>query len=156
MAAEATPTIKTLPGMRVLSLRSVLPNYRAQGGLWQQLSTFAKTHDVNVTGPAFAINYTKDCKQTDVEVEVCFPIADDAQVPQEAHFTVRDVPPVTRAATALHVGACDDLPSAYEKFFSWVKAEGLETNGPSREVYLKMPSGCDDPSSVTEIQQPIS
>ncbi|KAL3664459.1 hypothetical protein V7S43_010779 [Phytophthora oleae] len=46
-----TPTIKSLPPLRVLSLRSVLPNYRAQGELWEKLFAFAKTHDVSAAGP---------------------------------------------------------------------------------------------------------
>jgi len=93
-----TPTIKRLPAVRVLSLRSALPNYRAQGGLWQKVFAFAEAHDVAVTGPTFTINFTQDGRQTDVEVEVCLPIAKDAQVPEVAHFTARDVPAMPRAA----------------------------------------------------------
>ncbi|OWZ10543.1 hypothetical protein PHMEG_00016597 [Phytophthora megakarya] len=153
-----TPTIKNLPEVRVLSLRSVLPNYRAQGGLWEKIFAFAKTHDVAVAGPTFAINYTKDGRQTDVEVEVCLPIAKDAQVPEEEPFSVRDVPAVDRAAVMVYIGPCEGFHSAYETFFSWIGEEKLTPAGPSREVYVKRPTGNseEDKDSVTEIQLPIA
>ncbi|KAL3664465.1 hypothetical protein V7S43_010785 [Phytophthora oleae] len=153
-----TPTIKSLPPLRVLSLRSVLPNYRAQGELWEKLFAFAKTHDVSATGPTLAINYTQDSRQTDVEVEVCLPIAEDAQVLEETPFTVRDVPGVDRAAVMVYVGPCQGYFSAYQSFFGWIGSEKLTPAGPSREVYVKRPSGNEeeDTQSVTEILLPIA
>ncbi|KAG1684178.1 hypothetical protein DVH05_017718 [Phytophthora capsici] len=153
-----TPTIKSLPSLRVVSLRSVLPNYRAQGELWGKLFAFAQTHDIQVTGPTLAINYTQDSRQTDVEVEVCLPIAEDAHVPEEAPFTVREVPGVDRAAVMVYVGPCEGYVSAYQTFFGWIGSEKLIPAGPSREVYVKRPSGNEeeDKQSVTEIQLPIA
>jgi hypothetical protein len=55
----------------VLSLRSVLPNYRAQGGLRQKVFAFAEAHNVADNGPTFTIIFTQDGRQTDVEEEVC-------------------------------------------------------------------------------------
>ncbi|KAG6623806.1 Regulatory factor, effector binding domain [Phytophthora cinnamomi] len=152
------PTIKSLPAVRVLSLRSVLPNYRAQGDLWQKLFAFAQTHGVAVTGPTFAINFTHGSRQTDVEVEVCLPIAGDAQAPDEAPFSVRDVPAVPRAAVMVYVGPCEGYFSAYQTFFGWIGAEKLTPTGPSREVYVKRPTGNEeqDKESVTEIQLPVA
>lgn len=158
-AASMVTAVKSLDEVRVLSLRSVLPNYRAQGELWQKLFVFAKTNNVVVTGPTFAINFTPDCRQTDVEVEVCLPIAASAEIAEEAPFTVRVVPAVDRAATGVHVGSCEQLPAAYQKFYSWVGQEKFTLAGPSREVYVQRSSGCskeEDDNSVTEIQQPIA
>ncbi|KAG3110729.1 hypothetical protein PI124_g9652 [Phytophthora idaei] len=154
----ATPTIKTLPAVRVLSLRSVLPNYRAQGGLWEKIFAFAKTHDVTVTGPSFAINYTQDGRQTNVEVEVCLPIANDAQVPEESPISVHVVPGVDRAAVMVYVGPCQGYVSAYQTFFGWIRSEKLTPAGPSREVYVKRPTGNEeeDQDCVTEIQLPVA
>ncbi|EGZ08069.1 hypothetical protein PHYSODRAFT_255917 [Phytophthora sojae] len=156
--ATQTPTIKSLPAVRVLSLRSVLPNYRAQGDLWQKLFAFAQTHSVAITGPTFAVNFTQDGRQIDVEVEVCLPIASDAQVPVEAPFTVRDVPAVSRAAVMVYVGPCEGYYKAYETFFGWIGAEKFTPAGPSREVYVKRPTGNEeeDEESVTEIQLPVA
>ncbi|KAK1942539.1 hypothetical protein P3T76_006043 [Phytophthora citrophthora] len=153
-----TPTIKSLPSLRVLSLRSVLPNYRAQGELWEKLFAFSQTHNIQATGPTLAINYTQNGRQTDVEVEVCLPIAEDAQVPEEAPFTVRDVPGVDRAAVMVYVGPCEGFFSAYQTFFDWLGSEKLTPAGPSREVYVKRPTGNEeeDKQSVTEIQLPIA
>lgn len=153
-----TPTIKSLPEVRVLSLRSVLPNYRAQGGLWEKIFTFAKAHDVTATGPTFAINYTQDGRQMDVEVEVCLPVASDAHIPEETSFSVRIVPAVARAAVMVYVGPCEGYFSAYQTFFGWIGSEKLTPAGPSREVYVKRPTGDEeeDKESVTEIQLPIA
>ncbi|ETO82960.1 hypothetical protein F444_02955 [Phytophthora nicotianae P1976] len=153
-----TPTTKSLAAVRVLSLRSVLPSYRAQGGLWEKIFGFAKTHDVVVTGATFAINYTKDDRQTDVEVEVCLPIADDAQIPEEAPFSVREVPAVDRAAVMVYTGHCEGYMSAYQTFFGRIHSKKLTPAGPSREVYVKRPTGNEeeDQDSVTEIQLPVA
>ncbi|POM78317.1 Hypothetical protein PHPALM_4164 [Phytophthora palmivora] len=153
-----TPTIKNIPEVRVLSLRSVLPNYRAQGGLWEKLFEFAKAQNVTVIGPTFAINYTQDGRQIDVDVEVCLPIAKDAQVPGEEPFSVRNVPAVDRAAVMVYIGPCEGYHTAYETFFGWLGSEKLTPAGPSREVYVKRPSGNsdEDKDSVTEIQLPVA
>uniref|UniRef100_H3GFC5 AraC effector-binding domain-containing protein n=1 Tax=Phytophthora ramorum TaxID=164328 RepID=H3GFC5_PHYRM len=152
-----TPTVKSLPRVRVLSLRSVIPNYRAQGELWKQLFECATTHNVAIAGPTFAVNFTLDCRQSDVEVEVCLPIGDDAEVSVEAPFSTRDVPAVPRAAVMVYVGPCEGYFSAYQEFFGWIASEKLTSAGPSREVYVKRPSGNseEDADSVTEIQLPI-
>ncbi|EEY55685.1 uncharacterized protein PITG_09644 [Phytophthora infestans T30-4] len=153
-----TPTIKSLAAVRVLSLRSVLPNYRAQGDLWAKIFAFAKTHNVVVAGPTFAINYTEDGRQTDVEVEVCLPTAKDAYVPEEAPFSVHEVSAVDRGAVMVYVGPCEGYVSAYVTFFGWIRSEKLTPAGPSREVYVKRPTGNeeDDQGSVTEIQLPVA
>ncbi|KAL4117415.1 hypothetical protein PRIC2_011406 [Phytophthora ramorum] len=155
--AMQTPTVKSLPRVRVLSLRSVIPNYRAQGELWKQLFECAKTHNVAIAGPTFAVNFTLDGRQSDVEVEVCLPIGDDAEVSVEAPFSTRDVPAVPRAAVMVYVGPCEGYFSAYQEFFGWIASEKLTSAGPSREVYVKRPSGNseEDADSVTEIQLPI-
>ncbi|KAE8983487.1 hypothetical protein PR001_g22654 [Phytophthora rubi] len=156
--ATQPPTIKSLPAVRVLSLRSVLPSYLAQGDLWQKLFAFVKAHDVAITGPTFAINFTQDGRQTDVEVEVCAPIASDAHVPQDGPFSVRDVPGVPKAAVMVYVGPCEGYFKAYGTFFGWIGSEKLTPAGPSREVYVKRPTGNEeeDKESVTEIQLPVA
>ncbi|RLN79484.1 hypothetical protein BBJ28_00009267 [Nothophytophthora sp. Chile5] len=150
--------IKVLPELRVLSLRAVLPNYPAQGELWRQIFTFAKAHDVVITGPSFAINHTKDGKQSEVDVEVCLPIATNIQVSEEPPLLVRDLPAVPRAATAIHIGSYDGLCNVYPKLFAWIATEGLSPAGPSREVYVQRSSGngTDDQPNLTEIQLPLA
>ncbi|CEG42820.1 Regulatory factor, effector binding domain [Plasmopara halstedii] len=135
----------------------MLPTYRDQGDLWARLTDFAKDHNVTVIGPAFAVNYTKDCKQVDVEIEVCLPIAEDTHVPNITPFSVHEIPGVDRAAVMVYVGPCKGYISAYKHFFDWIGSEKLIPAGPSREVYVKRScdDGEDDKDNVTEIQLPI-
>ncbi|OWZ10542.1 hypothetical protein PHMEG_00016596 [Phytophthora megakarya] len=157
-----TPTITNLPAVRVLSLRSVMLSLRVQEQLWEMVFEFAKAHDVRVVGPTFAIIHKSDGGMTDVvvDVEVCLPIAKYAQVPKEKPFKVRNVPAVDRAVVMPYIypGPDHGFYDGYETLFRWIGLKKLTPVGPSREVYVKRPTGNseEDKDIITEIQLPIA
>ncbi|KAJ8546926.1 hypothetical protein ON010_g11308 [Phytophthora cinnamomi] len=141
-AAGKPPAIKTLPEVRVVALRAVIPNYRAQRTLWDQVLAFTRSQGIAIAGPCLTIYYDQGYKEKDVDAEVCLPIATDAQVDESASSTpsisVRVLPAVPRAASAVHLGSYDALNPSYSKLFEWIGQQGLQPNAPVREVYLRM------------------
>ncbi|KAG6960192.1 hypothetical protein JG688_00009717 [Phytophthora aleatoria] len=159
-AAGKPPSIKNLPEVRVLSLRAVIPNYRAQKTLWDQVLVFSRARGLDIAGPCLTIYYDQGYKEKDVDAEVCLPIAKDATVDETAASTssisVRTLPAVPRAASLVHLGSYDALNPCYLKLYEWVDKEGLRPNAPVREVYLRMNiEDVSEKSFVTEIQQPV-
>ncbi|KAH7487725.1 hypothetical protein PRIC1_011715 [Phytophthora ramorum] len=160
-AAGKPPVVKNLPEVRVLALRAVIANYRAQRTLWDQVLAFSRAHGLAIAGPCLTIYYDQGYKEKDVDAEVCLPIAKDAQVNEEAALlapiTVRTLPAVARAASLVHLGSYDELNPSYVELYEWIGKEGLRPNAPVREVYLRMDSeDSSEKSFVTEIQQPVA
>ncbi|ETP24032.1 hypothetical protein F441_02916, partial [Phytophthora nicotianae CJ01A1] len=159
-AAGKPPVIKNLPEVRVLGLRAVIPNYRAQRTLWDQVLAFSRAHGLDIAGPCLTIYYDQGFKEKDVDAEVCLPIAQDAKVDETAasasSISVRTLPVVSRAASIVHLGSYDALTPCYMKLYEWIDKQGLRPNAPVREIYLRMDiQDVSEKSFVTEIQQPI-
>lgn len=53
-------TIKSIPGHQVLSLRRIIPDYYAEGGLWQELSAFAAEYQVKISSSPFSIYHDSE------------------------------------------------------------------------------------------------
>ncbi|GMF35615.1 unnamed protein product [Phytophthora fragariaefolia] len=160
-AAGKPPVFKSLPEVRVVALRAVIPNYRAQRVLWDQVLAFTRSQGLAIAGPCLTIYYDQGYKEKDVDAEVCLPIANDAKVDENAALTpaitVRVLPAVLRAASAVHLGSYDELNAAYLKLYEWIGTQGVEPNAPVREVYLRMDlEDASEKSFVTEIQQPVA
>ena len=64
-------SIKSVPGYQVLSLRKVIPDYYSEGGLWNELSEFAKQHRVELLSDTFSIYHDEDYREENVDVELC-------------------------------------------------------------------------------------
>ncbi|OWZ10545.1 hypothetical protein PHMEG_00016599 [Phytophthora megakarya] len=160
-AAGKPPIIKDLPEIRVLALRAVIANYRAQRTLWDQVLSFSRAHGLSIAGPCLTIYYDEGYKEKDVDAEVCLPIAKDATVDEDAasksSITVRTLPAVARAASIVHLGSYDKLPASYTKLYEWINKEGLRPDATVQEVYLRMDiEDTSEKSFVTEIQQPLA
>ncbi|KAG7376846.1 hypothetical protein PHYPSEUDO_012657 [Phytophthora pseudosyringae] len=160
-AAGKPPAIKELPEVRVLALRAVIANYRAQTTLWDQVLAFSRAHGFAIAGPCLTIYYDQGYKEKDVDAEVCLPVAYDAEVDEDAastaSITVRTLPAVPRAASLVHLGSYDALNPSYQNLYEWIGKEGVRPNAPVREVYLRTDiEDASEKSFVTEIQQPVA
>ncbi|GMF12662.1 unnamed protein product [Phytophthora lilii] len=160
-AAGKPPAIKNLPAVRVVALRAVIDNYRAQRTLWDQVLAFTRARGLAIAGPCLTIYYDQEYKEKDVDAEVCLPIAMDANVNEEvgstSSITIRTLTAVPRAASVVHLGSYDKLNLSYMKLHESIGSEGLRPNAPVREVYLRMNvEDSSESSFVTEIQQPVA
>lgn len=161
-SAEVAVTITPFAEVRVISLRAVLENYRAQKHLWSEVTAFCEKHGIAITGACFTIYYDMEYKEKDVDAEVCLPIKGDAAIPSSedaswGNIQVRVLPAIARAAVTTYVGNYDGLPPVYHALYTWISANGHTPHGPVREVYLAMnPEDTSEKSFVTQLQQPLA
>jgi len=127
------------------------------GSVYHELYEWARHYDVAVTGPGLT-TFLCPPNKFDPEsalFEVCLPVAAGTQ--GDNKVTVKELPACTVACTEVE-GPYDKIPAHYTEMLAWLTAEGWETAGPPREVYIKRPGadGSGDPNAfVTEIQFPI-
>lgn len=89
-----------------------------------------------------------------VTVHAAVPIAGPPENPAGRNgLTVTELPAAERAATIVHRGSMDSVLPSWQALARWVAANGHESTGWPRELYLECP---DDPDQwVTELQEPF-
>lgn len=87
------------------------------------------------------------------EVELAVPIdgANVNRLPEQA--AVRELPEVSKMATAVYHGSPYNIVNAYQALGSWIQNQGYTITGPSRKVCLHWHGQLDD--YLTEIQLPV-
>ncbi len=158
--------IKRIEPQRVAAVRAVIPNFAAQGTLWQELDGYLAQHKLNPIGPCLTLYHDTEYREHDVDVEVCEPISNGAT--SAGRVQVRDVPAVEMMACILHHGDFRNVGETYNALLRWIDANGYHIVGPNREVYLlavadpnsevKYPAEYltdSDDKRVTEIQFPV-
>ncbi|KAJ0390793.1 hypothetical protein ATCC90586_011923 [Pythium insidiosum] len=157
-ASELQVTIKAVPAVRVLALRATMPTYRSQTALWDKVCGFATAHSLAITGPCFTLYYDPEYRPSDVDLEVCLPIATDAAVPKDTGDIVdKTLPALPRAASTIHHGTFDKIPAVYDALHQWIVEHKERAIGPDREVCLVMDlNDTTEESFVTEIQVEIA
>ena len=151
------PVIKDIPTQTVIAMRHT-GDHDAIAGVHHELRTWAKEHDVEITGPGTTV-FLGQLHEFDPKIgtfEVCLPIA--APVEASDPVACKELPAVKVAAVKVK-GPYADIPGHYSEFLAWADSESWEIIGPPREVYIKHPdaSGGGDPSEfVTEIQFPVN
>lgn len=158
--SEAAVSIKSVRSQIVLALRATIANYRAQSQLWHQLCSACEAHGITIAGPCLTLYYDLDYKESDVDCEVCLPIAQDAVIPESllsgSSIVLKELSPLQKAACITHEGSYDGLPTVYCTAFQWLAQQQLQACVPLREVYLRMdPSDKSERSFLTEVQLPI-
>mgnify|MGYP000344849793 FL=1 len=158
--------IKKIPAQRVAAIRSIIPNYAAQGMLWGELDAYLAQKQVSPNGACFAVYYDTEYRERDVDVEVCEPI--NANVSANGKVKVYELPTLHQVAAVLHRGGFENISESYSQLLQWIGANGFRIVGPNREVYLravvspellaKYPSEyvtTNEAERLTEIQFPI-
>ena len=127
------------------------------GAVYRELHEWARDHAVRVTGPGLTIflDPPNEFDPQSAIFEVCLPAglapAGDERV------KVKELPACTVAAATVR-GPYSDIPAHYMEMLAWLSAEGRQTAGPPREIYIKRPDaqgGGDPKEFVTEIQFPV-
>ena len=147
--------VKSVPAMRVASLRGIIPTYSQQAQLWDELEPSLAQNGVRPTGACLTLYHDAEYKEQGVDAEVCEPI--DANWRGSDHIRVYDLPTVATMASVVHHGAFNALSQAYNALMQWIQTNGYRISGATREIYLKSaePVRQDDPSYVAEIQIPV-
>ncbi len=153
---EALET-KHIPAQNVISIQHT-GSYSEIGSVYHRLHEWAREVGVTITGPGFT-RFLSPPNEFDLEsamFEVCLPIGGDVQ--GDGPVTVKQMPACTVAYSRVQ-GPHGRIPAHYTEMFAWLSAQGMETSGPPREVYIKRPDalGKGDPREfVTEIQLPVN
>jgi DNA-binding transcriptional MerR regulator len=71
--------IKKIEPQKVVSVRSVLPNYAATGPIFQKIAPFVYKSWAKIVGPPMLIIYDEGYKEKDVDVEVAFPVSKEVK-----------------------------------------------------------------------------
>ncbi|MCQ6553502.1 MerR family transcriptional regulator [Streptomyces sp. C10-9-1] len=150
--------VKNIPAVRVAELSATAPGYSPEhigpviGPLYEELYRRLAAAGITPTGPGVA-RY-EDAPEGGGAVRVRAGCQVAAGTPSGDGFEVLEVPPVERAATAVHRGSMDTVLATEQELARWAEAGGHRTAGYAREVYLECPP--DREGWVTEIQQPLA
>lgn len=147
--------IKKVEPVKVLALRDVVPSYQSMGALWGELGQVAQRHGISPTGPSLAKYYDESYKESDVDVEVMFPIA-GGTLPADSRATIHELEGVEEMAVIIRKGDYSDFTEQYQALMGWITDNGYEIASYNREIYLQGPESGVDPSDyITEIQFPV-
>ncbi|MCO6449435.1 MAG: MerR family transcriptional regulator [Caldilineales bacterium] len=146
-------TIKEIPATKVISIRDIMPNYASVGPLWHEMGEYMKAQGVQPAGPCLAVFYDTEYKESDVDVEACWPISGETKPADRVQ--VRELPGGTMASMILE-GSYDGFTAAYGVLMTWIMENGYHIVGPNREIYIIGPGMGHKPSEfVSEIQFPV-
>lgn len=147
--------IKSIPSCRALCLRRVIPNYYAEGGLWEELSVFAVKRRIEVSDNTFSIYHDKDYREENVDVELCVPVKKLEK--SEGDFVFRQTEPIEFMACTMVYGDFSNIAGAYTALAKWLQENSsYKMLGTSRQTVHRGPWNEENPEKyLTEIQIPL-
>lgn len=148
-------SVKSIPAYRVLSLREVIPEYSAEGRLWNELQAYASAQRLKCSPPSYAIYHDPGYKEQDVDVEVTFGVTGNAE--ETDRIKLRELDAVPEMAVVFHRGPFEEMSSAYHALGVWLSDNRYMISGETRAIYHKGPWTESDPAEyLTEIQIPVT
>lgn len=148
--------LKNVAPQWVAGLRRIIPTYTEQRRLWDLLMPQLAQHGARQTGPCLTLYYDPGYKESEVDLEVCQPVA--GPLAEGAALTagvrVYELPGAASMASTLHHGQFDTISEAYDALLHWISANGYQVAGPAREVVLSMPPAGEG-APLIEVQFPV-
>lgn len=147
--------LKSLPSVKVLSLRGVIPAYNQEGLLWEKLSGFVMENGIECVAGGYSIYYDEEYKEADVDVEIALPVKNLGE--SKGEFVFRELEAVPMAATVRFSGPYDGgYDAASEKLAEWMESSGYGFAGNMRGQVIVGYDKTQDPSQfLTELQVPV-
>ncbi|MBN2169171.1 MAG: GyrI-like domain-containing protein [Actinobacteria bacterium] len=106
------------------------------------------------SGPPFALYFTKEFEEKDLNVEACVPTA--GILPDDGDLKGKGLSGGL-SASIVHMGAYETIGESYKELITWISSHGYNFKGEWREIYLIGPSDVSDPGDYrTEIVCQIS
>jgi len=154
--ALSEPVIKDVPALRVVSKRDKGSYGETIGRLIGELCEMLfrpvnQKNLVKVSGPCMAIYHDQEYKENDADIEVAIPITGRIEV--DEGMEVKNLPPA-RVLAVVHKGSYDTLILTYKDIYEYMIKNGMEFNGPGRELYLSDPCKTAPEELLTEMQLP--
>jgi effector-binding domain-containing protein len=146
--------LKTVPAMKVASVRDVVPTYADCGNLLGEVYKYVGRRRARPAGPSLSIYYDEEHRESGVDVEAAVPVA--KELPSGDRVKFRELPAVEEMACIVHQGSYDTLGEAYTQLMAWIEAHGYRICGPNRAIWVTGPRPLRSPSKyVSEIQFPV-
>ncbi|MCO1603135.1 MerR family transcriptional regulator [Desulfosporosinus nitroreducens] len=148
-------SLKSIPSYQVFSLRRVVCNYYAEGQLWKEMSAFAGQNNIPISNNTFTIYHDTDYRETDVDIEICAPVARIGK--DRCGFTYRNTEPVPIMACSMVYGSFENIAGAYLAFANWLQGHSqYKMSGQSRQIVHRGPWNEENPDKyLTELQIPL-
>ncbi len=155
LAMHYNVCVKSVPGYQALCLREVLPDYFAEGALWQRMTAFAERHGIQADGVAFALYHDQDHREDHVDVEICAEVARMGE--DQDGFVFRQIEPVPLMAYTMVYGPFARISGAYASFLRFLEQNGqYELLWPNRQIVHRGPWNEEEPERyLTELQIPL-
>jgi len=152
------PSVKDVPGVRVLSRRDKGPIGKTVGRLIGEIMAAVTAPEnqanyVKIVGPFMTIYHDNEYRELDADLEVAVPVTGKVTLTDPA-LEVKNLPG-RRVACLVHKGSYETIGPAYAKLYEYVIREGYELSGPMMDLYLNDPNMVEPGEVLTEIQAPI-
>ncbi len=152
--------VKSIEAQTVVSTRRIMPTVIDMGDFSRTVDALLREHGMQISGPLFHMYHHKGYRETDLDVEIGFPVDAVVRGPPALdgglRFTARELAFVPTMA-ALIVTEGNSVPEAYSTIGRWIYSNGFSITGPCRELYHgKRGAGPDQASHVIEIQYPVT
>lgn len=147
--------VKEIPQRYVASLRKVIPAYKDEGQLWEQLYKETDSQNLQMANPChpIAIFHDTEHKESDVEVEVQVSVTGTYTDTENVHFITA---PSVIAASSVAKGNYEQLPAVYEAIAAWVTDNNYSFDGAIFNIYHVSPADDSNPENwVTEVCYPV-
>lgn len=148
-------TIRAIPSYPVLALRRIVPDYYAEGALWQEMQAFAAGRQLSFTGKGFTIYHDQEYREQEVDIELCMPVTTLGQDVGDLRFRYTEAVPVM--ACTMVYGDFSRIAGAYQAFAQWLEDNArYQMAGPDRQIVHRGPWNENDPEKyLTELEIPI-
>jgi DNA-binding transcriptional MerR regulator len=153
--------LKQVEPLLVASVRTILPDHSAVGGLFGEVYEALAPHVSEALGPhpeeggqTLVLWYDTEYQEHEIDGAAAFMLR--CRVQESGRVQVHELPAATMAAT-VHYGSYNTIGEAHTAVLTWVEANGYRVVGADREInlYHTMPINLDNPAYVTEIQYPV-
>ena len=147
--------LKSLPPVKVLSLRGIIPHYRDEGMLWEKLGRYIGENNIQCHKDGYSTYFDEEYKEADPDVEIAIPV--DAFGKSDGEFVYKEYAEIPQAATVRFSGPFDGgYDAASEKLAGWMEENGYAFAGPLRGHVIVSPDEDSNPDKwLTELQAPV-
>ncbi|MDR1533133.1 MAG: MerR family transcriptional regulator [Clostridiales bacterium] len=149
--------LKTLPDVKVISLKEVIDDYSNEESLWEKLYQFIAENDIPISADegAYSVYLDDEYKENDVEIEISLPVKELGE--SFNGFVFKRLGVVPLAATIKFSGSYENYGYAMEKLGAWIEENGYKIIGNIRGVALHDLRSTTDPNEyLTELQIAVS
>lgn len=144
--------LKTLPAVKAITLRSIIPHYNEEGLLWERLGKYIGENQIPCRNTGYSIYYDEEYKEADPDVEIAVPV--DVPGTSQGEFIYKEYAEIPLAATVRFSGAYDGgYDAAWEKLAGWMDQNGYIFAGSYRGYTIARPG--EKGNGLTELQAPV-